>query len=324
VKTVSTKEFIKQSRRIHGNRYDYSKTQYVNSKVPVTIVCRKHGPFSQIPYNHLTGRNCRKCASNRHLSGEEQVQRFRAIHGHNNYAYDLSELRSNNNKHRLKVTCIHHGPFTVTYHAHLKKAGCPQCTKHYQHLAGLYFEQRARAIHGDKYTYGQYVAAAKKMEITCPKHGLFMQTPASHLQQHGCPGCADERKRLLSLGGYSEAFFALHKETKQWPAILYLIEFRRPGERFLKVGITRTSVRARFKSGYRKYQLKLVASVDMTLYEAFYLEQELLTRFKKFQVFPKQNHFVGKTECLASSCSSRVQASLEDVEHGCATTELAA
>ena len=174
------------------------------------------------------------------------------------------------------------------------------------------------------HTYGDYLGAAKKMEITCPVHGLFLQSPASHLQPHGCPGCANDRKRFLSKGGYSEQFFQLHQEMKEWPAVLYVIEFRRAREAFLKIGVTRTSIASRFKSGYRKYQLRLVASVKMTLYEAFCLEQGLLSQFREFQVFPRQHHFVGKTECLATSCSSRVQSSLEDVGHSCATTDIAA
>ena len=32
-------DFIKKANEIHGNKYDYSKTQYVNYNFPVKIIC---------------------------------------------------------------------------------------------------------------------------------------------------------------------------------------------------------------------------------------------------------------------------------------------
>ena len=50
------------------------------------------------------------------------------------------------------------------------------------------FVERARAIHGDKYDYSKVVMAGNsvKVEIICPIHGSFMQTPAKHLLGRGC------------------------------------------------------------------------------------------------------------------------------------------
>ena len=58
----STKvDFIKKANIIHGNKYDYSKVDYVNSKIPVSIICLQHGIFLQKPNAHLNGNNCPKC-----------------------------------------------------------------------------------------------------------------------------------------------------------------------------------------------------------------------------------------------------------------------
>ena len=55
---------------------------------------------------------------------------------------------------------------------------------------------KAKNVHGDKYDYSlvKYVRADKKVKIVCETHGVFEQTPSSHLQGYGCPFCA--RKRL--------------------------------------------------------------------------------------------------------------------------------
>ena len=312
MKRLTTEEFVERARRVHGDRFDYSQTKYRNSDTPVVIDCRIHGAFSQIPYNHLAGKGCKHCAGNQRRPVEETLRRLQSIHG-NLYLYDLSTFT--NTKQRLKATCKLHGRFTVSYYKHLKGAGCPECSRHYQHKAGEYFVKRARAIHGRKYRYGKYAGAAKKMRITCSVHGVFKQSPASHLQGHGCPGCANDRKKLLAKGGYSTEFFLLHPEMAQRPATLYLVEFAKPGESFLKIGITRTSVQSRLKSGYRKYSWRILASKALPLYEAFQLEQKLLTEFKAFQVFPRQDNFVGKTECLLRSCICQVQLWLDGQEY---------
>lgn len=59
-----TKEqFIKDAKRIHGDLYDYSKVEYINSWEPVCIICKEHGEFWQSPCTHLSGSGCQKCVN---------------------------------------------------------------------------------------------------------------------------------------------------------------------------------------------------------------------------------------------------------------------
>ena len=106
----------------------------------------------------------------------------------------------------------------------------------------------------------------------------------------------------------------LHPDMKQHRAVFYIVQFCKAGEVFLKVGITRTTIRSRLKSGYRKYGQTLIMSKPTSLHEAFCLEQKVLKAFKHLQVFPKQNTFVGKTECLSSSCVNDLLSWLDDHE----------
>lgn len=62
IRTKTTDYFINKSKEIHGNRFDYTDTIYINSKVRVDIKCDRHGTFKQYPQNHLNGGGCRKCA----------------------------------------------------------------------------------------------------------------------------------------------------------------------------------------------------------------------------------------------------------------------
>lgn len=59
--TKSLNKFIQDSTKVHKNKYDYSKFEYINSKTKSTIICPKHGEFEQTPHDHLQGRGCPKC-----------------------------------------------------------------------------------------------------------------------------------------------------------------------------------------------------------------------------------------------------------------------
>ena len=53
---LTTEEFIKRAREVHGDKYDYSKVEYVGSTTEITIICSKHGEFQQKPHIHLQGK----------------------------------------------------------------------------------------------------------------------------------------------------------------------------------------------------------------------------------------------------------------------------
>lgn len=71
--TMTTEEFIKKARKVHGNKYDYSKVVYIKYKIEVIITCREHGDFKQTPSDHINGSGCSMCSESR---GETKVRVF--------------------------------------------------------------------------------------------------------------------------------------------------------------------------------------------------------------------------------------------------------
>ena len=49
----TTEEWVERAKKIHGNKYDYSKVKYINEKKEVCIICPEHGEFWQRPNNHI-------------------------------------------------------------------------------------------------------------------------------------------------------------------------------------------------------------------------------------------------------------------------------
>lgn len=127
------------------------------------------------------------------LNIELFISKARKLHGE---AYDYSKVVYVNNKHPVIITCVKHGDFLQIPNSHLLGKGCPKCKKCYRPTNEEFIE-RAIILHKGKYTYSKtsYSKANKKVEITCPTHGRFSQTPAMHLSGRGCPRCATNFKK---------------------------------------------------------------------------------------------------------------------------------
>ena len=63
-----TDGFIKKSKKVHGDVYNYSLVEYVDTRNMVKIICNLHGEFSQKPFNHLRGSGCPKCGLKRTIN----------------------------------------------------------------------------------------------------------------------------------------------------------------------------------------------------------------------------------------------------------------
>ena len=92
-KRVTTADFIKRAREVHGNRYDYSKVSYVAAISNVTIICPEHGEFEQRPSNHYIGHGCHECGGNKPLTLDKFIERANKKH---KGRYDYSRVEFKN------------------------------------------------------------------------------------------------------------------------------------------------------------------------------------------------------------------------------------
>ena len=188
MRRLTTEEFIKKSKEIHGDRYDYSKVNYITAKTKVCIICPKHGEFWMEPVNHLSGQNCPKCVGGVRLTKEEFITKANEVH---NNKYDYSKVDYVNSQTKVCIICPEHGEFWQTPNAHLSRRNCPKC------VGGVIMTQdefikRANEVHNFKYDYSkvEYKNARTKVCIICPEHGEFWQTPEKHIiRMQGCPKC---------------------------------------------------------------------------------------------------------------------------------------
>lgn len=181
---MTLKDFITKAREIHGDKYDYSKVEYVDDKTKVCIIDPEYGEFWQTPANHLKGSGCPKRSGKSVPTKEEWVASARKVHGDK---YDYSKVDYVNNRTKVCIICPEHGEFWQKPNDHLKGKGCPKCVveqnRKNQSLGAKAFLKKARLVHGDKYDYSKvdYVNGNTMVCIISPELGEFWQTPNDHI-----------------------------------------------------------------------------------------------------------------------------------------------
>jgi hypothetical protein len=208
-------EFMEKAKKVHGDKYDYSQTEYINARTNIRVVCPIHGEFITNPFTHLRKCGCPKCGkkydkkqhSDKKFLKNRFIEKANKIHN-NKYNYSLVEYIDSYIK--IKIVCPIHGEFEQTPAAHSHGQGCPKCRGDAISKKKMSSQEdwikKVKLKHGDKYDYSlvEYTGSINKVKIICPKHGVFLQEPRKHTHGHGCPRC-----QYANMGYTNEEFAEL-------------------------------------------------------------------------------------------------------------------
>ena len=129
-KRMTAEEFIEKAKAVHGDKYDYSKVNYVDAITKVCIICPEHGEFWQTPNMHINDKNgCKLCgiknrSNKRKKTTEQFIEKARKIHGNK---YDYSKVNYVNSQEKVGIMCPKHGEFWQNPRKHLSGCGCSKC-----------------------------------------------------------------------------------------------------------------------------------------------------------------------------------------------------
>jgi Zn finger protein HypA/HybF involved in hydrogenase expression len=287
--TKKTREnFIIDAKGFYGDYYDYSRVDYKGCKVEVEIGCPKHGFFWQTPDLHFRSKiPCPECRrENKRITRTHTTEEFivAAIQKHGNF-YDYSQVDYTRSRDKVKIGCPEHGFFWQTPQSHLRKArknntGCPECGRvrsHRQFHTTKQFIASAIKTYGNYFDYSRvdYKGNKVKVEIGCPRHGFFWQSPEGHLRKAktntGCPECG----RAIAIRLYTDD-----------PTILYYIKVTDlDGVEYWKIGITKHTLKHRFNHKDEWNHIEVVWTKPYsTGKDAWLLEQQILNRYNKYRL----------------------------------------
>jgi hypothetical protein len=152
------------------------------------------------------------------------LEKARQVHGDR---YDYSKAVYVDYATKVEIVCPMHGSFWQVPRKHLGEGrGCIKCRD--ASMRGSFREAEANKIHNCKYDYSKvaYVNADTKVEIVCPHHGSFLQTPYHHInRKHGCYDCwrvrAGDSRRLTTQEFIANAR-AVHGDKYDYSATAYV------------------------------------------------------------------------------------------------------
>lgn len=202
---MSTEEFIERSKKIHGDKYDYSLTDYVDYATKIIIICKEHGKFNQRISSHLEGKGCFECNGRPKLTQNEFIDRAIDLYN-DSFNYELINYVNLDTSITIKCN-IHDIIFDQKPSKHLIYKGCPECIKDNKNNKNQEkksnFINKAKAKYNDKYDYSKvdYRGSFIDVEIICPIHNSFFQKPVTHLNNHECIEC---EKYNLQINGITK------------------------------------------------------------------------------------------------------------------------
>lgn len=212
-KRKSTDKFIEESNNVHNFKYDYSKTNYVNSQKKVCIICKEHGEFHQTPFKHLIGQGCPKCGLKKiwdkrgRSNKEEFIEKARKVHGER-YNYDKLEREFRSDRKQI-IICPEHGEFYQTPNKHLSGQGCPICSKGKAskefRLFSVIKEHYANEEIISNYINNDILSNNKSYDIYFPKYKIAIEYQG---KQHFMP--------VSIFGGYENFVKTVERDTKKF------------------------------------------------------------------------------------------------------------
>lgn len=166
----TTEDFINDAKKIHGDKYDYSLTEYVDSSKKVDIICKEHGVFSVLPNNHYK-QNCPKCKEkDRYLTTKDFIDKACILHN----KYDYSETEYINSKTKVIIKCEEHGVFEQIPNDHLNGKGCPKCGLAYNKMEDE-IKEFIKSLNINIIENSKQIISPLELDIFIPSHNLAIE-----------------------------------------------------------------------------------------------------------------------------------------------------
>lgn len=158
------------------------------------------------------------------ITKEEFIKSANIIH---NNKYDYSLISYTNISEKIDIVCQKHGVFSQRPSSHLDGSGCRQCFHLSRQMDIKEFIEKANKVHSDKYDYSlvEYKNSRTKINIICPKHGLFTQKVNSHLNGKGCLKCGyieNSEKRRKSVEEFISESKNIHGNEYNYEHVNYI------------------------------------------------------------------------------------------------------
>ena len=295
----SFKALPKKLEAKHQDRFDYSKAIFIDMRTHLEIICKEHGSFFQTPALHLASREgCPECALKYRKDDLHKVS-FDSFLERLNNAQDNNYIVPKDIEYttllaKYTFICkIHNIEFTQSGRDALSgKCGCYLCrserSSKRQRKSQEQWVEEATEFHKNKFDYSlvNYTGNKNKVEIICPKHGVFLQIAQQHLV-YGCDKCARDAVNM--------------ERYKDTPTLFYTFEYKG----LYKIGITtKKSTQLRYYKDITDWEnvTNLIEVPLLNFPEAYMFEQFLINKYQEYRYWGKKIfNYTGITEVFTDN-----------------------
>jgi len=266
---VNVEPLIEQFRKVHGDKYNYSKFVYKGFHNKSTIICPIHGEFLQAPSKHTNDRGCPKCGDERmkqkqRKPQEKFIQEIEEIFP-NKFKFDKLDYKGD--KEEVILYCND----CKEYHTYIPNRvfnslnGCNYC---YWSKKITTFEDFYNRLHGEQkenyiYYHETFIGSNTPIKITHKVCGHTYYQRPTHItiRGSGCPYCC-------------ESGFKKDKDS-----ILYYLKVKHNEQYFYKIGITNNTVKDRYFNRDLE-KVKDYVTFPMIGQKAWDWEKAIITKYK--------------------------------------------
>lgn len=195
-KKLTNAIFIERAISIHGDKYDYSNCNYVNSLIKVNVICNLclH-LWAVIPGNHIgpSKAGCPNCKQINHqdkmnkniLTTEEFIKRSSIMH---NNKFDYTNTLYTGSKNKVTIRCHLHGEFEQWPQDHMRGIQCPECSGFTKWTTERFIDKIKEISPHLDLSSSIYINSTTKIKFICV-HGENFANPQHLLNGTGCRKC---------------------------------------------------------------------------------------------------------------------------------------
>jgi len=172
--------FKSKARKVHGDIYDYSLSEYKKAKINIAIICKKHNKlFYQTPDSHINRQaGCPICAIEKSANSKKSnkasfIRKAKEVHGE---TFDYKDVTYVSSLEKVLVTCNNNHTFLVTPGNHLQGRNCPYCSRgQTTSIQEKELEAFVNTVISNYYTNTRKVLSGKELDIYIPSKKIAME-----------------------------------------------------------------------------------------------------------------------------------------------------
>ncbi len=236
------------------------------------------------------GTGCPKCSNNLLLTNDIVDSKL-----HDRNLIRFSKIKGTHALTKWKCIICDHEWETTPSNVLNKLQGCPKCAGN----ARLSNEDIDKKLKERNIQRLENIKGINKpIKWKCLIHNTFRYcSPQSMLKSKFCCKILSAQHSKLNKGGYTKEYFTFYPTEKLIPAILYTIQLIYNSETCIKIGVTKNLNQRLYMYTHSGLRVKLLNTVDLSLFKAFNLEQKILKELSLYKFYPN-TRFDGYTECL--------------------------